>query len=376
MRPVTRRWDLDYVNETEEWRLLKEPGQGAEAKLAGLEDLSSGTIVLWEDMDRVVERAPVDDQRAQLRFLGLVESVERHLGMVFHRFLEGRGAVTMWINGSPIQPWDPFLKKHPATQRLAEEILWVDGAAVTVSPFVLPHHSKLASLEHREAGGLGGWNARQGFYIYRNRRLLVAGDWLRLGFFKAEHCKLARIQVDLPNSLDDQWHIDVKKSAARPPGPIRDDLKRIAAITRQRASEVYRHRGKVIAREASHEHTYAWKRIVKHGKIFYRVNRDHPLVRRGLDALGGEDLEPLLRLIEETVPAPLIALDVSEKPDEQSTPFEGSGSAEILGVLSHVYRALRESGLSDEGARDRLLTMEPFNQFPELVTSYQGDAST
>jgi hypothetical protein len=371
--PSVRRWDLDYVNETEEWRLLKDAARGSEQRVGALDDLESGTVVLWEDMDRLVEQASVEDARAQRRFLDLARSVEKHLAMVFHRFLEGRAELAIWVNDVKIEPWDPFLSKEPATQRLAEEALIVDGARVLVRPFVLPHHSKISPEVHRDAAGPAGWNAQQGFYIYRNRRLLVPGDWLRLGFQKEEHCKLARIQIDLPNSLDSEWNIDVKKSTARPPGPVRDDLKRIATITRQRASEVYRHRGKVIARETSHDYAFVWNRMVKRGKVFYRVNRDHPLVRRTLAELGEwtEDVEALLRMVEETVPAPLIALDVSEKPDEQSTPFEGSAASEVMAVLRRVYQALRASGLSDVEVRTRLLGMEPFNHFPELVTSFE-----
>lgn len=372
--PSIRRWDLDYVNATEEWRLLKDAAPGSERRLDGLAE-GSGTIVLWEDMDRIVEQASVEDERAQRRFLDLARAVEGHLAMVFHRFLEGRAELNVWINDVKIEPWDPFLAKEPATQRLAEEILIVHDRRVSVRPFVLPHHSKLLPEVHRDAAGPSGWNAQQGFYIYRNRRLLVPGDWLRLGFQKEEHCKLARIQIDLPNSLDSEWSIDVKKSTARPPGPIRDDLRRVATITRQRASEIYRHRGKVIAREVSQEHAFVWNRLVKRGKIFYRVNREHPLVKQVLDELGPgrDDLEALLRMIEETVPAPLIALDVSEKPDEQSTPFESSAPSEVVAVLARVYRALRGGGLSDPDAKARLLGMEPFNHFPELVTSFEED---
>jgi hypothetical protein len=372
---TTRRWDLDYVNETEEWRLLKEPGATSESRLQGLDELESGTVVLWEQMDRLVEQAPVEDDRVHRRFLDLARSVEGHLAMVFHRFLEGRAGLSIWINDARVEAWDPFLTKELATQRLAEEALIVNGTRVLVRPYVLPHHSKIPGDVHREAAGPGGWNAQQGFYIYRNRRLLVPGGWLRLGFQKEEHCKLARIQVDLPNSLDDEWHIDVKKSTARPPGPVRDDLRRIATITRQRASEIYRHRGKVIAREASHESTFVWARMVRRGKVFYRVNREHPMVKEALEELGSrsEDLEVLLRMIEETIPAPLIALDASERTDEQSTPFEGSAPSEVLTVLRWVYRALRDTGLSDADARTRLLGMEPFNHFAELVVSFEQE---
>jgi hypothetical protein len=368
---ATRRWDLNYVNRTEEWRLLKEPAPFSEPRLQGLDEQESGTIVLWEDMDRLVEQASVEDQRAHRRFLDLARSTEQHLAMVFHRFLEGRGELAIWINDVRIEPWDPFLARQPATQRLAEEVLFMNGTRVLVRPYVLPHHSRIQADVHREAAGPGGWNAQQGFYIYRNRRLLVPGDWLRLGFLKEEHCKLARIQIDLPNSLDSEWHIDVKKSTARPPGPLRDDLRRIARITRQRATEVYRHRGKVVAREMSDRYTFVWKRMVRRGKVYYQVNRDHPLVKRMLEEFGPriEDLETLLRMVEETVPAPLMILDASERPDGQSTPFEGSTPSEILKVAQRLYQVLRDTGLSEADARSRLLAMEPFNHFPELVMS-------
>ena len=113
-----------------------------------------------------------------------------------------------------------------------------------VNAYVLPHRSKLSEEIAEEAGGIRGWNDMQGFYVYRNGRMVVMGDWLGLGFQKEEHCKLARIELNIPTALDLDWQIDVKKSRARPPAAIVDDLKRIARQTRIRAQEVYRHRGK------------------------------------------------------------------------------------------------------------------------------------
>lgn len=370
--PAVRRWDLDYVNLTNEWRLLTAAEPGSEGKLEALGDLASGTVVLWEVMDRLVEPVSADHTRAQRRFLDLARSVESHLAMVFHRFLSRPGGLDIWLNGSRIDPWDPFLSGEAGVQRLAEETLSSGSARVVVHPYILPHHSKLTPEKHQAAAGPSGWNGQQGFYIYRNQRLLVPGDWLRLGFEKEEHCKLARIQVDLPNSLDDDWNIDVKKSTARPPGALRDDLRRIATVTRQRASEVYRHRGKVIARAAAQEYSFVWSSLVRHGKIHYRVNRKHPLVdtvRRELGK-GAEDLEAILRLVEETVPIPLIALDVSEKPDSMSSPYDGVPRADLMAVLERMYRALRETGLSESQAKTRLAVIEPFDRFPELIASF------
>jgi hypothetical protein len=370
---TVRSWDLDYVHQTGEWRLLKEAAPGPSLRSAPLEDLPTGTVVVWENLDRLVEGASVDDERAQLRFLEVADAVERHLAMVFHRFLEPPTELTIWLNEQPIGPWDPFLRSESATQQLAEESFVIDGERIVVRPYVLPHHSRLTPEVHQRAAGPGGWNARQGFYIYRNRRLLVPGDWLHLGFQKEEHAKLARIQVDIPTALDGAWQIDVKKSTARPPGPLRDELRRIAKVTRKRATEIYRHRGKVIARSTARNDSFVWSRVVRRGKIAYRVNREHPFVREALASRNGRNtgVESLIRMIEETVPAPLISLDVSQTPDEQATPFENASAAEVDDLLRRTYESLRAAGLTPTAARERLTVIEPFNHFPELIATLE-----
>ncbi len=291
--------------------------------------------------------------------------------MVFHRFLEGPGKISLYVNGEPVKPWDPFLLRAAATQWLEEEVLRLRGQDVVVQPHVLPHHSKIDRETHRDAAGPRGWNAQQGFYVYRNQRLLVAGDWLGLPFAKEEHYKLARIRVDISNAMDHDWHIDVRKSRARPPGVLRDDFARVARVTRERAVAIYRHRGKVVAHTSSAGFVLPWQRKLRHGKVSYQINREHPLVSAMLSMPlpYRRTIRALLRLVEETVPSPLIAIDHAERPDEQAAPFERIPTAEVRDVLIEVYRVLRTGGASVESARERLFVMEPFRNYPELIAS-------
>ncbi len=367
--PVTRRWDLDYVNQTGEWRLLRRAASGSEKRLASIDEMESGTVVLWECMDRVVDETKTDDTKAHNRFLEMIEDVKKHLAMVFHRFLERKNKLQIWINERLIDPWDPFLINEKATQWLPEENFYLQGERVFVQPYVLPHHSKVDPQTYEKAEGPNGWNAQQGFYIYRNQRMLVAGDWLGLGLQRDEHCKLARIQVDLPNSMDSDWNIDVKKSRARPPSSLREDFKRIARLTRSKATDIYRHRGKVIARKSSENYVFTWLKKVKHGKVFYSINPEHPLVKESLNIPKEhrQAIKALLRLIEETVPVQQIWLDSSENLEQHSQPFEGVPSKEVREVMMQVYNALIKSGLSAKDAKKRLITMEPFHHFEELV---------
>ena len=207
------------------------------------------------------------------------------------------------------------------------------------------------------------------FYVYRNERLLVAGDWLSLGYQKDEHCKLARIQVDLPNSMDSDWSIDIKKSRARPPVVLKADLRRIAKLTRHRATEIYRHRGKVLARESLEDHVFIWDKKIMRGKIFYSINKEHPLVQEIFNIPNNYQplIRALLRLLEETVPVQQIWLDNPVEPEKQAQPFDEIPSDQVIEIMIEIYRALRKTNLTQEQARDRILAIEPFQHFESLV---------
>jgi hypothetical protein len=375
--PALRRWDLDYIASTGtgEWRLLKKMELLSAEDHALLDGQNSGTVLFWDRLDALVGTADAEDEVAQRHFRERADAVKHHLSMVFHRFLKGRGSIKIHMNGREIEPWDPFLEDIDFTDPQATEILVADGEKVEIKPFILPHHSRITTDQHQAAAGPNGWNAHQGFYIYRNRRLLVAGDWLGLGMQKEEHFKLARIRIDLANSADLQWQIDVKKSRARPPAAFRRDLLRIARTVRARASSIYRHRGRIIQRQLGDREAFLWTHVTKHGKSFYKINRDHPLVRKVLD--GAEERAPLkalFSLIEQTIPAPLIVINNAETPDALGQPFEGAAS-ELKKAMEAVFYAMVEGGRDKAEAARALLVMEPFNNHPEIVTAFLDEVA-
>lgn len=215
------RWDLELLatNPDLGWVLLEGAAFGSEQLIEKLFNREHGTIVIWEKLDRVVtDDFTVND------FLTLIdERVTPHLSMTFHRLITGANPkVLLTINGNKLEPWDPFLDGHPAKPWSSPvQIHKTPAGNIEIQCNVLPHRDKLSDDEYLRSGGPEGWHTQQGFYVYRNLRLLVAGGWLGLGYPKAWHreepYKLARIQLDIPNAADAAWKIDVKKSVARPP---------------------------------------------------------------------------------------------------------------------------------------------------------------
>ena len=367
---ATRCWDLDVIQRTGKWALLRSASnRDSDLSLGHYRPGETGTSILWQAMDRVVTDAPTSDRGAQSSFLAATREVTSHLGTVFHRFLTGKDAVSMTINGEVrVNPWDPFLVNEPSTQPLPPETFGSGPRSVTVRPFVLPHQSKIEEGVFRSASGPRGWNAQQGFYIYRNRRLIAAGGWLGM-FHQEEHFKLARIEVDIGNALDAEWQIDVRKARARPPDDLRRELKRIAEATRKRAVEVYRHRGRTLARQgAGQNEVFVWAMDQRRGKTIYRINREHPLVARilGDRPPTKDEVRVALRLIEETIPVPYILGAFSENADQQGSPFDGS-NADLEAAVREAAAELSASGLQGADLKRALVAVEPFQHCPDIV---------
>jgi hypothetical protein len=369
-----RKWDLDEVEATKQWRLLKKCSPDSHEVIRRLDTTTSGTAITWENLDRIVNNASSEDETSERHFYNTADAISAHLSMTFHRLI-GRG-LKIYLSGQEVKKWDPFLEGNPARQVLGTEKIELNASIITVDPFVLPHRSKLTQEDFELAGGSRGWNDLQGFYVYRNNRLLVAGDWLGLRFTKEEHYKLARIRVDITNNMDDLWQIDVRKSVAIPPVPIRSELKRIALYTRQRASEVYRHRGKVITTLAHQGVVNVWNQKVKHGRIFYRINEGHVAVANALTDPTSKNIRTLIRIIEETVPVPLITISASENPEAHSAPLEMATPKQVADIALEVFQALISKGTPVKSAIERVLTTEPFNMYPELIEVLREASST
>lgn len=365
------RWDLDELgSEAGNWLLHEGARPGSEDRLDAACAREHGTVVLWEHLDRVVTEgfAPQD-------LIDLADQVEAHLAMTFHRLL-GDG-LALSLNGRRIRGWDPFLLGHPgkALESVNYRILHASG--VVAQCHVLPHKDLLKASEYDAAAGPGGWAAQQGFYIYRNQRLLLAGGWLGLGergrrWMRDEPHRLARVRLDIPNSADAEWKINILKSTASVPVRLRPQLIRLASETREIARRVFAHRGRIITRgrDAGGGLPDVW--AVRHSTkgISYHISREHDLVAAILGRAGSmkPDILSLLRLIEETVPIRRIWLDTAEQNDTAKGDFAAAATEDIEETLTSLFEALVEfRGINPDEARRRLARTPPFDRHPDIV---------
>lgn len=371
---LSRCWDLDHVAQLDRWQLRDLP-----AELAGhavLPEHASGTIILIGQLDRLLGTENESAAAAQ-RFRAAARQVERHLAMTFHRFLEGpHPQLELLIGGgstlSRIRPWNPFLTQYPATTATPVERLPSPAGSIVVQGFVLPHRDHLTADQSEDGGGPEGWLAHQGFFVYRSQRLLMAGGWLGLGsgrgWARDELHRLARIKLDLPNTADGTWKVDIRKSTAVPPAALRQRLQGLAERVRRDAREVFAWRGGRSSRVARPAVVRIWNAVETHRGTQYRIDRAHPSVQRALDAAGTSRrlIEEMLTAIEGSLPVQRIWLDTVESGQIADRPA-GMPPAEADAMHSLFNHMRTTLGLTAEEARKRLLLIEPFAAYPAVV---------
>ena len=282
-------WNLDDVEKNDEWliAILDSDEIAAQPYFEDLGD--TGTLIIWRDLDRLFE-----DETGRRRDEIVSEKltiVERHLSLVFHRFLagevKGRRKLTIRINGHPITPFDPFCRKNEATQILPRKPYgsrtWRSPCSPTSCHTTADCPLPNLIIIRTEAIS----SPIKGAYVYRNGRLMAWGDWFRM-VPKGEATKLARVQIDFPNSLDEAWTIDIKKSRARPPHAVRERLRQIIAKIAARSVTVHRGRGQRLFQE---NEAPLWERYADHGGIRFEINAEHPLVTSISKRLPPEDAD-------------------------------------------------------------------------------------
>jgi hypothetical protein len=244
-RTSARTVDLDVIAENDDW-IVFPPVADEHVARARAQVADGGTVVLWRALDRVLPERRPEGGWARRRVESLAARTAEHLGVVFHRFLEGSlgEPLVITVNGSKVAPWNPFAPDEPARaelppQRFELTVGEVTGA-VSLRCFVLPSRDQFSSpMEFERMSGPLNWNRQQGLYVYRAGRLVQYGGWFGIRGID-EHTKLARAALEFDADLDLVFNINVAKMRVTMPPQLRQLLERPINELCIRADDAYR----------------------------------------------------------------------------------------------------------------------------------------
>ena len=357
-------WDIDYINEQKNWALIEYDIDEMEKfpNINKLKELEHGTYLLLQNFDRVA----VSTQNLSNTLNSYMSETIDHLALTFHRFIED--GLKIYVNNNLIEGRDPFLRSHHGTQALKEIEVRADDFPIKVRPFILPHINKMNKDDIVKVGGREDLKTNQGFYIYRNKRLILYGTWFRL-YRKEELTKLARVMVDIPKELDYMWSIDVKKSSASLPDVIRTRLYSCIDFSIIGSKKVHEYRGR---KTPTNDINYVWDRFENRDKKFdYKINRNLPQLK-----LFESQLEPkqitmlnnILELIENGIPNNQIYLDTANNVFNSQ---EGNQDIDIMvSQINDMLNIASQVGSSKKDLLDIILKTEPYVNYKELKEKF------
>lgn len=241
------QWDLDYIAKTNGWNLRQLSPSDDEIEILDATALEgTGTLVVWEKIDRLLKAyKSKGSQKSALK--RTIDDLAFHISMVYQRFLDPNDKrardISITLNGTTIDAWDPFCLSEEDTDILADEVVDVelpDGkeSSFTVRAYLLPNSKNFSTSKARDEAHIS--NDMQGFYIYRENRLIHFGDWLGM-YTREPHGSLLRVEFSFDYTLDDVFNVDIKKSRILLNEEIFDYLKnQILPAPRRAADERYR----------------------------------------------------------------------------------------------------------------------------------------
>lgn len=357
------RWDLDSVLENKQWECLELDDLEIKdlPKIEKFSFVEKGTMVIWQDFDIAYKKS---NGLVRELISEEVDETEKHLSLVFHRFLNRPfNQLKIFINDDRIKGYDPFLEEHPKTDSQKPSEIMCEGEKIKIQQFILPHQNDLSNEDVEKLGGNELLRNGQGFYIYRNERLIIYGTWFRLASnaLNSELYKYGRIKVDIPNTLDDMWEIDIKKQNATIPKQILASLKKAVSNVRVKSKNKNAKRTRLKLEKDDNK---IWnKNLNRDEKEVYFINNDSEFIRNFIDGFDDKDKTKILHLLDVisySVPYDDIYNSMGNRVLEQKINEDGFDSIVIEGV-NQFNRLKQILQLPDEKIFEKLKTYEPFD---------------
>jgi histidine kinase/DNA gyrase B/HSP90-like ATPase len=236
-QPVRRRAiDLRVIQAADEWiQDTREPSSVEQklfettiGNLPGENGKGTGTVVIISGLNlrsREISKLKTD--------------IARGLGETYQKFLN-RGLLKIRINDIDIEPIDPLHRENPQTLVLykREPIPLSNGATIYFSAVSLPHPLQVPQDLRRRYRYA---QVNQGFYLYRNGRLLRSGE--TLGLFNYDfHLNAFRAEVEYSTDADEHINVDVAKSVVNVTPEVVQKLQEMVTICRKTCDTLWRER--------------------------------------------------------------------------------------------------------------------------------------
>lgn len=349
-------WDSHHIGD---WEMELLTGQDAVDQILVEPDSKSWTQLQWHLCDRLTDGYVLSETNLDEMMADAIEELE----LIFHRFLsDKKRPLEIIINNRSLIPADPFLEDVSAKISDENETIECRDELITYTGYTLPHFGTIDKKLREKLDRGKGMIGNQGFYVYREKRLIIHGTWLGIEPYKALH-QLVRIRLDIPNSLDSLFKITIDKSGAQLPLEMRHVLRNIIRNLRKKSVTVIQ--GPKKPRTKTTVSDSFWRLTPGRGQSRFVINRNHPVFNK--KQFDAEDMETLLSLVESSIPLNVIQAELDKTNTSVcNRPVEPEQVTEIMQQTIRLLR-LANPEYSEEEIRRSLINFDFFEDNPAIL---------
>lgn len=352
--------EIDYAHmaESKKWEAFVVEDCQYAGKING-----HGTIVVCENF---INEA---DFSLNKTFLSTLNNLEQSLSHIFGKFLINEDLhIFINVNGSKpreIEGWNPFTAKDDlSTKKVYDKEVKYKGETIGFKAYVLPTFGNLSKDDQIYVAGRGLLE-QEGFYIYRNKRLIQEGGWLSLdGIGLDDKSKYARIDVSIPSTLDMDFQINFSKNSLIVPKELEFAFMEVAKKARNESRHNFNYqKHPEFKKKLKQENVRIWNETNSTKGMILSVNQNHPLIKELSKDISQVKLKALLNLLSKSLPISMI--------QSQQTTTVSYTENEIDVLLDDFCEKLKNEGRSISDIKKAIKDTEPFKDYIDTyVISY------
>jgi hypothetical protein len=359
-----RTWDVNYLKQVGKWRLIVNTKEEiseltqqylslSEGHLNRFENFEVNTIVAWKGLYKFENYLEEDNRQFALK-KQITEVTSDYLSLVFHRYMERKkNPLKIRINNNLIAPFNPFPTAIADFRPIEFKQKHFSTDTIKIEGFVLPSRS----IDESQSNSI--WTTKnrslmdmEGIYIYRADRLIHFGGWNGL-IKKAPRLQLARLRVDIGNSVDHLLHLNVAKSQIEIPHELTVAFEKYIDELKTQAEREFFNRGiRKFSSNRKEDNVQLFERKASNKGTLLEVNNTFPLLKSLMSELKKEQLTKLNLVIR------MINTRINEiRQTHEAKEFVGIEEKDGLSLndLNTCVNQLLASGLSSELIRKEIL---------------------
>ncbi|KQM65193.1 ATP-binding protein [Pedobacter sp. Leaf216] len=360
-----RTWDVEHLKKTGVWELkvntdkeigqiIKEYRNLSNGHLNPHEDFKANTIIVWRGLYKF-ENYLEDDNRQSALKREITEVTSDYLSLVFHRFMERKEMpLRIRINNNHINPFNPFPIQEQDFRPMEFKQRHFSTDLIRMEGFILPSRSIDESKQRFSI-----WTTKnrglmdmEGIYIYRADRIILFGGWNGL-IKKGPRLQLARLRVDVGNSVDHLLHLNVAKSHIVIPHDLKNAFENYIEELKIEAEREFYNRGlKKFTGKKKESPTQLFERIATNKGVMLKLNTKFALINKLSSTLNPEQAV-LFKLVSKMIETSINSVRHAHQEKE----FTGTEEKDGINFkeLEQCVQELKKSGISSESIKDDIL---------------------